>query len=65
VSKDTCKKRVMSRSGHRTLPPASASLGIVDRFAADLQPPSLAEGFGRVVVLNEGDHVSLARHVLA
>jgi hypothetical protein len=55
----------MSRSGHRTLPPASASLGIVDRFAADLQPPSLAEGFGRVVVLNEGDHVSLARHVLA
>jgi len=28
----------------------AASLGIVKRFARDLQPPTLAEGFGSVVV---------------
>ncbi len=58
VDIDTCKARVMSRSGHPTLKPSPLSLEIVDRFLSDLETPTEDEGFRRVVVLREGETLS-------
>jgi predicted kinase len=58
VDIDTCKARVMSRSGHPTLKPSPLSLEIVDRFLGDLQIPTEDEGFRRVVVLRQDEPLS-------
>ena len=42
---DECKRRVMSRRGHATLPAKQSSMRVVDSFAHDLEPPTRAEGF--------------------
>ena len=44
-----------SVTGHPSLKAEKASLGIIDRCCSDFQRPTEREGFGRVVVLREGD----------
>jgi gluconate kinase len=58
VDIDTCKARVMSRSGHPTLKPSPDSMKIVDRFLGALQIPTEDEGFRRVVVLRQDEPLS-------
>ena len=58
VDIDTCKARVMSRSGHPTLKPSPDSMKIVDRVLGDLQIPTEDEGFRRVVVLRQDEPLS-------
>ena len=67
VDIDTCKERVMSRKGHPTLKAEKSSdhfqfadepvhdMAVVDWFVGKLKIPVESEGFGRIVVLQQGE----------
>jgi hypothetical protein len=58
VDIDTCKALVMSSEGHPTLKAEKSSMAVVDWFVYKLKIPAKHEGFGRVVVLEQGELLS-------
>lgn len=57
VPLEVCKERVMSRTGHKTLPASRESMGIVERFASTLVPPYPGEGFVHVTRVQPDEEV--------
>lgn len=60
-----CKRRVMARTGHPTLPPTQKSMGVLDRFARIFEPPSqrTERSLPAILRVEEWDAVALARRI--
>ena len=50
---EVCKERVMSRSGHKTLPAVPSSMPVVDRLFSLREKPTTGEGFGAVITVRD------------
>jgi AAA domain len=57
VPVQVCKDRILSRVDHPTLPANQQSVGVVDRFLGSFIPPSIEEGYIRVVTASTEQEV--------
>lgn len=50
-----CKERIVLRENHPTIPPGIGGLKILDSMSKQLQPPSQAEGFERIIYIESDE----------
>eukprot|EP01038_Epipyxis_sp_PR26KG_P004429 gene4429-6264_t len=57
LSSEECKYRIRHRENHPTIPSGEAGITVINSMIKQLQPPSLDEGFERIIHIDAEDQV--------